>query len=99
MAGFAKLGYLAIREIFRRQKINVERFAIGQASSLKKDLEVLKINKNRNSIASLDAVDFYPSITFLIIEKATWFFGNRLDESEKRRLATGLGLIKAAVAK
>ena len=97
-SGFSKLGYMTIRDAFSRNNINIERFTIKQASSLKIDLERLDIIKDTNSLASLDIVDFYPSISYKMIEKAVWYFGKNLMESEKVKVATGLNLLKTGMS-
>ena len=72
---------MTIRDAFIRNKVNLEKHTMKQASSLKYDLEKLKILKDSNAIASLDIVDFYPSTSFEMIEKAAWHFAENLAES------------------
>ena len=65
---------------------------------MKNDLEKLNLSYDNNSIASLDIVDFYPSVSYRMIEKAVWHFATNLQESEKRRLAIGLEFLKAGMS-
>ena len=81
-----------------QNSINIEKFTIKQASSLKADLEKLEIIRGTNSIASLDIIDFYPSVSYKMIEMAVWYFARNLIESEKKKIATGLELFRAGIA-
>ena len=66
--------------------------------SLKADLEKLEITRDTNSIALLDIVDFYPSVSYKTIEMAVWYFARNLIESEKKKIATGLELLRVGIA-
>ena len=54
----------------------------------------ININKDNNFIASLDITDFYLLVSYKMIKMAIWYFANNFDESEKRRLANSLTLLK-----
>jgi len=47
ISGFSELGYLIIKETFMKNKVEVNKFIIVQASSLKQYLEELNIDKRR----------------------------------------------------
>ena len=67
---YSKLGYVFIRDVLQRNCVSIDKYNIVQASSLKENLLDLGITKDSNSIASLDIVNFYPSVLFTMIEKA-----------------------------
>ena len=98
-SGFSKLDYTAIKDCFDRCNIVIDRFAIVQASSLKEKLEMMNVNKNVNSIASIDIVNFYPSVSYQMIEKAVWHFAKKIKGIERERLKTGLKLLKTGMSK
>ena len=98
ISGFTKIGYLTVKEAFLRNNINIETNVIQQASTLKKDLIDLNLDADNNYIASIDIVDFYPSVSYKMIEKAVWHYASDLPESEKARIATGLSLLKAGMS-
>ena len=98
ISGFSELGYLTIKETFKKNQIKVGKFTIAQASSLKRDLEELSIDKKMNSIASIDIVNFYLSVSYSMIEKAVQFFGKDLDENERRKLEIGLEMLKLGMS-
>ena len=81
-----------------QNSINIEKFTIKQALSLKADLEKLEITRDTNSIASLDIVDFYLLVSYKMIEMAVWYFTRNLIESEKKKIATGLELLRVGMA-
>ena len=70
-AGFPRLGYTGIRKIFDQAKINYKKLTIVQASDLKGDLEYLRINRETETVASIDAIDMYPSINFEMVKKSS----------------------------
>ena len=81
-----------------KNKANAEKFTIVQASSLKQDLKDLGIDEERISVASIDAVNFYPSVSCRMIEKAVWFFAEDLDENVKKKLKVSLELLKIGMS-
>ena len=89
-SGFPKLGYLAIKSIFDRNNINYTNKTIIQASDLKSKLESLKLSNENCTIVSLDIVDMYPSITFLILMKAIEYFSRNFSEADKERIRNAL---------
>ena len=98
MSSFSELGYLAAKEILIKNKANTEKFTIEQASSLKRDLEDLNINKERNSVASTDTVDFCPLVLHGMTEKAVCFFAKDVDENDKKKLKVSLELLKIGMS-
>ena len=73
MSRFSELGHLAMTEAIMKNKLETGEFAIVQGSSLKRDLENLNINTDKNSIASTDVANFCPLVSHSIIEKDAWF--------------------------
>ena len=65
---------------------------------MKADLERLSVSQDNNSITLLDIVDFYPSVSFCMIEKAIWFFASILPKSEKWNLNASLILLKLGIS-
>ena len=60
---------------------------------------MMNVNKNVNSIASIDIVNFYPSVSYQMIEKAVWHFAKKIKGIERERLKTGLKLLKTGMSK
>ena len=73
-AGFQHVGQRGIKAILDRNNVNYQRKTIIQASHLKEQLEVLPIDRSKNTIMSLDAEKMYPSVKFLQIERAVEYF-------------------------
>jgi len=76
--GFPRLGYSQIRKIFDQAKIDYKKKTIVQDSTLKGNLEGLRINRETNIIVPLDAIAMYPSITYKMVEIAVNFYGRDL---------------------
>ena len=70
-----------------------------QASSLKEYLEELSINKSKYSITLIHIVNFYPSVSYKMIEWAVQFFEKRLLKDEKKKLKTSLEIVKIRMPK
>ena len=66
---------------------------IIQASDLKTKLETLNISP-ANTIISLDAKDFYPSVHFNLVRKAVQYFSKDLEQNEKETIAICLDMIQ-----
>ena len=56
-SGLSEIGHLAIKETLMKNKVDIDVFTIIQASSLRRDLQNLNSNKDKNSIASIDIVN------------------------------------------
>ena len=69
-ATFSKIGYLWIKRCLYKGKVNYSRFSIFQASDLKERLEEFKIKRDEVKIASVDAINMYPSIELVTIRKS-----------------------------
>ena len=68
-AGFAKLGYLGIKRIFKEENIDCFSATIVQASDMKEKVEKKYLNENKVTEATLDIKNMYPSITFRVVKK------------------------------
>ena len=66
-ATFSKIGYLGIKRCLDKGKVNYSRNSIVQASDLKETLEELGLRKEEVTIASVDAINMYPSIKLATI--------------------------------
>ena len=67
-AGFPKLGYMSIQELFKKHNISYGQRNLIQASDLKEQLEKLNLTRQTHSIASVNAEMFYPSVKYWLIE-------------------------------
>ena len=77
-ATFSKIGYLGIKRMLDKGKVNYSRFSIFQAYDLRERLEKLKIRIDEVAIASVDDINMYPSIKILSIKKAVRFSASKL---------------------
>ena len=68
IAKFSNIGYLGIKKCLDKGKVKYSRGSIVQASNLKKRLEELKIKRDEVTIASVDAINMYPSIKLSTIK-------------------------------
>jgi hypothetical protein len=91
---FPDLGYRDIKRIFDEKGMNYKSFTIIQAIEVKKKLELLGINKKNVTIASIDAVNMYPSIKFKLVREAIHFFAQDLPEEDQKTVDQCLELIK-----
>ena len=92
-ATFPKLGYLRRKIILEKAKVNYSCVSIVQASDLKERLKYLKIKRDGLTIASVDAVNIYPSLKFSSIRKAVRFFLRKLNAASKKTINPLLELI------
>ena len=74
-------------------KLNHSRVSIVQAYDLKKGIEELKIKIDEVTIASVDAINMYPSIKISTIKKAVIFFARKLIAETKKIINLCLELI------
>jgi hypothetical protein len=93
-AAFPKAGYLGIRTIFDKNRIEYQKSTIIHASQLKSKLERMQLQKGEVTIASFDAVEMYPSIKFRLVEKAVEFFARDLDSDQKERIEACLEMVR-----
>ena len=70
------------------------RKTIIQASDLKEDLEKRRVNKLLHTLASLDAIDMYPSINFDMVKKAADHFSKTLPAKDKETIVKCLEMIE-----
>ena len=68
-ATFSKIGYLAIKLCLDKGKLNYSRNSIIQASDLRETLEELGLKKEEVTIASVHAINMYPSIKLATIKR------------------------------
>ena len=65
-------------------KFKYSHVSIVQASNLKERLEELKINRDKVTIASVDAINMCMSIKLLTIQKAVSFLARKLTTATKK---------------
>ena len=76
---FSELGCLTIKEIFKQNKTIIDECEVKEASSLKKNLEKTQHHKNNKHRDFLDILNFYPSVSHSMIEKAANYFSRNLN--------------------
>ena len=74
--------------------MNYSRNFIVQASDLKETLEELGLRKEEVTIASVDAINMYPSIKLTTIKKAVRCFARKLTSEVKKKINLCLDLIQ-----
>ena len=67
---------------------------ITQAAQLKSTLEKYDINPQNSTIVSIDAVQYYPSIKFSLIQKAVQYFSQGLPQDKQILIEKCLGMIQ-----
>ena len=93
-ATYSKLGYKALKAILDENEVKYNRFTITQASSLKEELEKLKIDENKVKIASIEVVNMYPSVRLSLIKRAVKYFTLKCDPETKQSIKLCLKLIE-----
>ena len=81
----SKIGYLGIKIVLDKAKVNYLCVSIIQASELKKRLEELYINRDGVTIESVDAINMYPSIKLITIRKELRLVKRKLTASTKKK--------------
>ena len=81
----SKIGYLGIKIVLDKTKVNYLCVSIIQASELKKRLEELYINRDGVTIESVDAINMYPSIKLITIRKEVRLVKRKLTASTKKK--------------
>ena len=79
-ARFSKISYLGIKMLLDKGKVKYSRVSIVQASDLKGRLEKFKIKRGEVKIASVDAINMYPSIKLSTIRKAVRLLQGKLPQ-------------------
>ena len=74
--------------------MNYSRNSIVQASDIKETLEELGLRKEEVTIASVDAINMYPSIKLATIKKAVICFARKLTSEVKKTIDLCLDLIQ-----
>ena len=88
-----KLSYLGIKRILDKDKVDYSCVTIVQKFNIKESIEELEIKSDRLTIASVDAVNVYPSIQLATIKKAVGFFRRGITGSTKKTIDLCLELI------
>ena len=83
-ATFSKIGYLGIKCMLDKGKVIYSRVSVIQASDLKEKLEKLKIKIDEVTIASVGAINMYPSIKLSTIKKSVKFFAKKITAATKK---------------
>ena len=92
-ATFYKIGYLGIKRCLDKGKVNYSRDSIVQASDLKEILEELGVKREEVTIASVYAINMYPSIKIAIIRKSVRYFARKITKETKKTISLCLELI------
>ena len=92
-AGIANMGYQAIKHIFDANNVPYMRRTIIQASDLKHQLERLALDPAATTIASIDAVDFYPSVKFKLVQQAVDYYSAGLSQEDRATIKHGLEIV------
>ena len=66
---FSNIGYLGIKKMLDKGKVNYSPIYIIQASDLKEILEELKLKRDKVMIASVDAINMYQAIKLLTLKR------------------------------
>ena len=78
--------------------MNYSRVSIVQSSDLKERLEELKIKRDKATIASVDAIDMYPSIKLSTNRKSVRFSARKLTAATKKTTNLCLELIRSGMS-
>jgi len=93
-AGFAKMGYLAIKRILERAGNDHTKCLIEQSYHLKRHLETLNLTATNSTLASIDATKYYTSIRYKLVKKAIEYFSRDLSPEDKATIEIGLSMIQ-----
>ena len=77
-----------------KEKLNHSRVSIVQASDLIEGLEELEVKRYKVTIASVDAINMYPSIKLSTIKNSVRFFAIKLTATTKKNVNLCLELIR-----
>ena len=94
VSAFPNLGYRGIKQIFAANNIQCLPRTIIHAADLKSKLETLGLTPDNSTIVSLDAVDYYPSIRFKLVEKAIAYFSKGLQQRELNKIMHCMEMIR-----
>ena len=87
LAGFSRLGYKAIEEIFKKNGVQFRRTNIKNTYELIEDLEPLHITEDKNTIVSFDVSDMYPNCRQSYIWSAIEHFSADFSAEDKSQIA------------
>ena len=73
--------------------MNYSRYSIIQAFGLKERLEELEVKREEVTMASLNAINMYPSTKIATIRKAVRYFARKLAKDTKKTINLCLELI------
>ena len=94
VSAFPNLGYRGIKQIFADNNVQCLPRTIIHAADLKCKLETLGLTPANSTIVSLDAVDYYPSIRFKLVEKAIGYFSKGLPQRELNKIMQCMEMIR-----
>ena len=83
---FSKIRYFGTKRCLDKREVNYSHISVVQASDLKEILEELKIKRDKVTIASVDAINMYPSIKIATIIKAVILFARKLTAATKKTM-------------
>ena len=83
---FYKIGYFGTKRIVDKLKVNYSRVFIFQAYDLKERLEELELNIYGVTIASVGAINMYPSTKLATVKKAVRFVARKLTVATKKTI-------------
>ena len=96
-ATFSEIGYLGMKRMLDKAKVNHSRVSIVQAYNLRKIIEELKVKRDEVTIASVDTINMYPSIKISTIKNAVRFFVIKLNAATKKTINLCLELIRFGI--
>ena len=91
---FFNIVYLGIKMMLDKAKVKYSSFYIVQASYLKEILEELELKRDEVTIASVDAINMYPSIKLSTIKKSERLFARKITAATKKIINICLELIR-----
>ena len=82
------------KSLLDKGKANYSRVSIVKTSDLKERLEELDLKRDKIKIASVNAINMYPSIKLSTIKKAVRLFARKLTTATKKTINLCLDLIR-----
>ena len=86
LAGFSKLGFKAIQNLFIKNGVNFSEKTIKNSYTLISDFEKMDIKKTRNTLVSFDVQSMYPSCRHSYIKKAILHFSKDFSADDKEKV-------------
>ena len=90
---FSKIVYIGIKMMLDKEKVKYSCVSVVQASDLKEGLGELEVNRDKVTIASVDAINMYPSIKLSTIKNSLRLFARKITLSTNKIVNIFLDLI------